>query len=570
MTTPTVGLIGLPDLRRVLSSAGFRGVGGAGESTGATWRNDAAAINESKPAPSVIFADGSARLLGLRTWLDKKLPTAVVVVLRAAPDSIQVPGAVMVDLPAALEAILAAAGLPGDGGRFQVNPDLTIGPRKAAAPAPVAAEPIFTPTGGADSPEAAPEPSEAVWTDSGATASDGDELWPVPTDAQPPSPTVAPAAQALTSDSEPAYDEWDMSGGSQGQTQAPDDPWASSGPSSTPVSADPPRPSRTPTPAVPEMLDPDFDPIYGIDPEMVGPSGIRPAPVRRREGAVVFVVAAKGGVGKTTSAMSLAALAAQGGLDVVAVDMNRGQGDIQPYLRIPTTATLPTAYSALGPGGPAASIISAADITIRRHATLPAIEFDVVLAPEKDQPNPQLVDANVYRSIIEYCRSRHDLTVVDTREFETFDASGLIDGVVTPMLFDRSVWAVAISDGDGVAISNLYHRLKKLNSMGISRDRLLLVLADVTPESLFTGESTLRTLEQFARNQGTIFSDNAGIKHPMNVGRIPTGQFLIRQVLGRTLGEITGDPVFADMADAPDPRASKRGTLARLLRRGRR
>ncbi|EQD50517.1 hypothetical protein B1A_13417, partial [mine drainage metagenome] len=100
----------------------------------------------------------------------------------------------------------------------------------------------------------------------------------------------------------------------------------------------PPEPVTLTVPAPPRRVD---------IPESLFTQARPSAPTNERRGKVVAVFAGKGGVGKSTSMLSLAERAATvvPGLRVITIDANRGQGDLRTFLKL-DDAGLPSIYDA--------------------------------------------------------------------------------------------------------------------------------------------------------------------------------------------------------------------------------
>ncbi len=108
----------------------------------------------------------------------------------------------------------------------------------------------------------------------------------------------------------------------------------------------------------------DPDPDLGIAPTDSAPSSLAaaagrslPEQVRRPEATRVMVVAnQKGGVGKTTSAVNIAAALAQQGLRILLVDLDP-QGNASTALSVPHTEGTPNAYDVLVESVPITEVV---------------------------------------------------------------------------------------------------------------------------------------------------------------------------------------------------------------------
>ena len=132
-----------------------------------------------------------------------------------------------------------------------------------------------------------------------------------------------------------------------------------------------------------------------------------------------------------------------------------------------TGAGLPSVYDAAICGNPAAAVCFPAELNAARPIGLASLEFAAVLAPADDQADPALVGAQVYRRVIDYARANADLVVIDTQIVEAFDTSGLIDGLVVPLL-GEDAWALGIADQSAAGFDNLARRIAHFGEAGVN------------------------------------------------------------------------------------------------------
>jgi chromosome partitioning protein len=114
-----------------------------------------------------------------------------------------------------------------------------------------------------------------------------------------------------------------------------------------------------------ETSDPDLAAFIGTDTPIataaaaaVRRPSVFPKPTRPR---IITVANQKGGVGKTTSTVNLAAALALRGLDVLVIDLDP-QGNASTALGIDHAGDIPNVYDVLVPGGPLESIVQATSI----------------------------------------------------------------------------------------------------------------------------------------------------------------------------------------------------------------
>jgi hypothetical protein len=261
-------------------------------------------------------------------------------------------------------------------------------------------------------------------------------------------------------------------------------------------------------------------------------------------GQTVVSFAGKGGVGKTTFALSMAHRAASYGLRVALVDMNRGQGDVRSYLRL-GDQNLPSIYNAAVSGRPEDAVI-APDLVAVSRPGLANLGFAVVLAPPADLADPSMVTAAVYAKVIALLQQRVDLVIIDTQITESRDTSGLIDHLVVPMLLNGA-WGLGVTDMSNPGLNNLLARTKDFVTRGVPRERLLLTVnkaAGFGAEDHASIESVFSSYASFIGAAG----DDLGFANEMNVGNINSSNPTIGPVIDAALSRITGRAEFAQPA----------------------
>ena len=270
----------------------------------------------------------------------------------------------------------------------------------------------------------------------------------------------------------------------------------------------------------------------------------------------------------TTMSLLLAQRAAvHGDMKVIVVDGNRGQGDVRPYLRLPTgDHGLPTITAARGNTDVLVAINSPAAVNAARNEHLEHIGFGLVLAPVGADTSPEITSTDLYRRVIQRARQIADLVIVDTQIIEASDTSGLIDGLIVPLLADGG-WAVATSDMSSASVENIIDRTAMFHTAGVPRDRIMLLFNRVVAASSFDQTSLDRLFEDKAVSIGTVGAD-AALAQGMNVGRLDHDHPAIRTVLDTALLRVTGNPMF-EQVDQPDVRRpSLPNLLSRLRHRG--
>jgi len=331
-----------------------------------------------------------------------------------------------------------------------------------------------------------------------------------------PEPTQAPTAPAA-------------------EPTAPSNPWEAP---LTPVPMD--------KPAADPYTSTDATDMFSADPRDV--HGSAPRRSHTQLAPMIISLAAKGGVGKTSSATFLAQRAAEiGGLKVVLVDMNRGQGDIRKFLRL-IGAPLPSVYEAALRGDPRMAIITPDRLTAARHVRLGKLGFALAMAPPETMLDTDQVNAGVYRDVIEEARTVADLVIVDTQIVEAVDTSELIDHVVIPALA-KDAWALAISDVSMASVDNLKSRLTAFAEAGVPPDRVMFTVNRMSAGAVFNPEALAdvfrhaTTRVPLAHYVGAVAHDQA-IADGMNVGAIEHNLPSIAPMLDTVLFRVTGLEVF--------------------------
>ena len=264
---------------------------------------------------------------------------------------------------------------------------------------------------------------------------------------------------------------------------------------------------------------------------------------------VVVVCAAKGGVGKSTLAISLAQRAATaGGIDrVVVVDANRGQGDLRKYLRV-GASRLPSVYDAALADDPRVAIVTPGRLNSERDQSLPEVGFAAALAPPRDQADPNVVTAEVYRRVVEVAREAAGLVVVDTQIVEASDTSGIIDGVVVPLLAGGGAWGLGVADDSRPGLDNLLGWISA-NAHRFGETRWLVAINRVSPTSPMSTELAERVVSRYGVLVGVAHED-PGVKASSAVAAAPTDPEVLA-VIDEVLWRVVGTPAFDPAVRAP-------------------
>jgi cellulose biosynthesis protein BcsQ len=275
---------------------------------------------------------------------------------------------------------------------------------------------------------------------------------------------------------------------------------------------------------------------------------------------ILFVWGSKGGVGKTTMAITVAQRAASMGINTILIDGNRGQGDIRHYLNLQNSQNkLPSVYD-IAVGHDASSVIipPAKMREIRGKSTTTA-KFALVQAPLSHFADPAIVTGWIYNRAANAARDVAQLVVVDTQTLELFDTTGLVDTLVLPAIA-KDAYSLAVTDLNIASTSNLKDQLKSFSDRGMNKDRTM-VLANLDDEQDETTNSKLsRYFSDHATYIGSVDIDSE-IKRSMNRGSLPVLNDSAMDLIDAVLLKVTKDETFAQTAEA-------KTTRGRLFRKG--
>lgn len=179
---------------------------------------------------------------------------------------------------------------------------------------------------------------------------------------------------------------------------------------------------------------------------------------RQKQGRIITVFSAKGGVGKTTVSTNLAAHLATSGARTLLVDLDLMFGDVAISLQ-------------LVPNGTVTDLVA-----MRGHIDRAGLESVVVthegtgldvIAPSSDPGDAERIPADVILELLRTARTLYDYVVIDTPPAFT-------DHVLTAL--DVSDLAVLITTLDIPAVKNLRIAMNTLDTLGGSKDNRVVVL----------------------------------------------------------------------------------------------
>lgn len=288
---------------------------------------------------------------------------------------------------------------------------------------------------------------------------------------------------------------------------------------------------------------------------------------------LLFCWGSKGGVGKTTVAMSVAQRAARAGLRVVLIDGNRGQGDIRTYLGLNNKDMSSVLDVALGHPIKEA-LYGTKAIAERRNAPkmnpatgrmeapkvkLNDIRFGLVLAPKARTADPSLVTGAVYNRVINSVRGAVDLVIVDTQTIEVFDTSGLVNSTIIPGLVGGG-WSLAITDLNVTGTSNLRDQLEHFSNAGVPKERTFTLINRVNDIDSPNCQNVGKLLGRFSNHLGAIAVDES-VTDSMNLGNVPELSEEATALIDAALYKITQNEKFNTSVEAPTATAANRGKL---------
>ena len=312
------------------------------------------------------------------------------------------------------------------------------------------------------------------------------------------------------------------------------------------IAVEPPAPAPAPAAVVVEQI--------GVESSYSPTLGRQLAPV-------IFTLAGKGGVGKTSIALALAQRAAVvGGLRTVLVDGNRGQGDLRTYLSL-NRSGLPTIYDAATTGDPSAPIVTPDRLNANRPAGAEELEIALVQAPPRGMADPTTITAALYHDVITAARGMADLVVIDTQIVEGAER-GMFDDLIIPMLASNA-YGVGIADLSRPGVDNLMAHLAEFTTQGVPVERLMTMLNRVPATTAFDLQKTSAALSRYGLFLGAVPADPE-VHSAMAYGTSIQDNPSLAPVLDQILMRVTANPVFAQTQHA----ALEPGGVSAPRRRG--
>lgn len=590
-----VGLVNLPALVEPLRSAGYTVVTGA-DLKEASAEFDRASARFGGAFPLIVRIDRSP---GLRAWLARRVSTLGVSAAGVGTDDPELMAAfsdakhfgstpllaevlsgVGVSTAGLSRAGLADARIEGDSGRVFFEVEESHGPDwggdedpngwalEAADSGPVAVEAVEAP---ADAPaqvavEGPPLVDEAptavrpmAATSAGLTSASGPTSTPTPAESVQLVQPVQPVRPV-----QPVPPVHPVTPAQPVQVQRPE-PLRPAAPAQPPVQ--PPAPAQFPA-----------QPVQHATP--VSPSAHTAAPFDDfgfgggtgygRGGHVIVVAGAKGGIGKSTLATSLAQHAGRAGLRVILIDANFGQSDQTTVLRLPPT--VPSIYHAVVNGGDITAALLSPERIGQERGDLNSpdrVRFALLAGPFEKHANPAIVTPAAYLSAVDQARRIADLVVIDTQIVEADRTAPMVTDFMVPLL-QAGAWCLALSDESKSGLVNLIGMLTQFAGRNITADRVLVMLNKLPPRH----QVNMRAIEEKANRFGTFLGAagmDLAVHRFQNEGRLVDNLSTLSVLLDAALHRVTGRDDFTprpglntatpDQAAAPTrkPRWWRRG-----------
>lgn len=564
-STRAVGVVCLPKLANLLRHIGFRVVGGGDDARGDVHqiRDDA---DQMMP---ILVGNPQIPVAGVMTFVAKTATAQPVLLINLGElGPISHPAALVFNLPGSVADLVACInkGLPPIS-RVTVPADIAL--LEIAADGTCELE--------VDDTAAAEAPQVSPWERFSAV-----EETPTVDAAAPVS--NPPVAASIETPPAPALPNWMAA--PQGNEPASVAPPALTVPAPTPVvvppviSAPPAVPAASAAPPAP--MAPTTEPpaaVFAPAPTLAytearidpfgAPAAVRAVPTPVSKGKVLIVMAAKGGVAKTTTSRLTAQRAAAKGLRTVLVDGNGGQDGQRKMLRLPDSA-LPSIYDyAVGASSWRDVVITPEAMNSLRPARLDPALFAAVLAPPSNLADHAVVTPAVYADMVEQLRTTADLVVVDTQMVEapqlrdpgSFASRFIVhlaanSGANIMALFDNNRESYGLLfgvDRDAVGV------LAQMMSMGVPRESIALACSLFDTSNQFDPDFFRTLTAPFGFLMGHM-TKSADLEGRMNAGAIEADHPSVVAAIDATLRFVTGNPVFDP---APPTRRSRSGLFGR-------
>lgn len=251
----------------------------------------------------------------------------------------------------------------------------------------------------------------------------------------------------------------------------------------------------------------------------------------------------------TSTSIQVATTAAAAGLRVVLVDGNRAQADIGTFLGVQRkyAADMPTIADYLDTGDAKATVVTADQImAMRPDEAKPLPEgMGVIFGADSNDERLSEVGPHTYMSAIEEIRTRVDLVVVDTQIIEADDKSGMVEGMVIPLLSGPGGFGIGLTDVERAGLSNLSKRINLLAEAGVERNRIMIAFNMALPDSVDAMEDM--GYQKFHNRLGVflgVIGRDHRIEEYMKQGRVDLGNTEYDYVVNEALLRATNRPEF--------------------------
>lgn len=276
---------------------------------------------------------------------------------------------------------------------------------------------------------------------------------------------------------------------------------------SEPVPTHAPTPSALRTNADPTQAAPSTEQHASRISDLLAPTS-QPLP-RQQTAKVIVSVAGKGGVGKTSCAIGIAARAAARGLRVLLLDANLGQGDIRTFLRLANDRPLPSVHTYATTGSVRDAIIKPSDLNDLRSPGSEHLGFALILAAPPTVPLHE-VTPEVHLELVRTCAaSGIDLIVIDTQIIEPRLVPEPIVGRFIDPLMAAGAYSLGLADLSGPGIANLLTRFSRAAEQGVASDHQFALLNRVPGDLAFNRQGVESAFSGVSTYLGAIPADTA-------------------------------------------------------------